>query len=79
MGDCREQAAGQLAKELEEQYSGADEARRTALFEAAKRAASLLRSRYTAIGFWRAGLALFRAVIPIGPPRTRSHQHPLSF
>eukprot|EP00802_Teleaulax_amphioxeia_P025604 Tamp_26486.p1 GENE.Tamp_26486~~Tamp_26486.p1 ORF type:complete len:286 (-),score=65.74 Tamp_26486:37-837(-) len=56
------QAVRRLTEEFSATYGGSGEAERLALFNAAKRAYTLLCSRYTAVGFWRVGSELFTAV-----------------
>ena len=56
------QAVKQLTDEVAASWTNSGETERTALFNASKRAYTLLCSRYTAVGFWRVGKDLFSAV-----------------
>ena len=57
------QAVRQLTGEVTTSYAGCGDGDRTLLFNACKRAFTLLCSRYTAVGFWRVGKDLFAAVV----------------
>ena len=56
------QAVQRLTEEVNATYGSSAEGERLALFNSAKRAYTLLCSRYTAVGFWRVGRELFSAV-----------------
>jgi hypothetical protein len=56
------QAVQRLTEEVNATYGSSAEGERLALFTSAKRAYTLLCSRYTAVGFWRVGRELFSAI-----------------
>eukprot|EP00285_Hemiselmis_virescens_P017268 CAMPEP_0173391790 /NCGR_PEP_ID=MMETSP1356-20130122/18590_1 /TAXON_ID=77927 ORGANISM="Hemiselmis virescens, Strain PCC157" /NCGR_SAMPLE_ID=MMETSP1356 /ASSEMBLY_ACC=CAM_ASM_000847 /LENGTH=104 /DNA_ID=CAMNT_0014349479 /DNA_START=57 /DNA_END=368 /DNA_ORIENTATION=+ len=56
-------ATNSLAAMVESGWDCGDAAGRDAIFNACKRCFSLLRSRYSAVGFWRAGKALAEACV----------------
>ncbi|KAM3257571.1 hypothetical protein ACQJBY_049717 [Aegilops geniculata] len=56
-----EEAVADLAATLRDRYAGASPALRESMYSTVCRVATVLQTRYTAPGFWRAGLNLFVA------------------
>nr|CAB3453464.1 unnamed protein product [Digitaria exilis] len=68
-----EEAVADLAALLRDRYAGASPALRKSMYSTVCRVATVLQTRYTAPGFWRAGLNLFVGTEKLGiiehPPR----------